>query len=174
MTVILNLTTIKDIDIAIIPEVIYNETINKERKKIETYFILHPTLLLSFVGFNGALKLANQLASDKKCGCYYKIPWITHYASINNIKNVDLSFSQQVDEYRYMILYWKPSPELSYMQYLSQIALTMIQDIKQYLYYRTNNLDNCGIMNNKKYYIDNFKNEKIFLSHLSLFFQKNN
>jgi len=170
MTVILNINTSKDIDIAIIPEVIYNETINKETKKIEDYFILHPKLLLSFVGFNSTLKLANQLAYNKKCGCYYKIPWITHYASINNIKNVDLSFSQQVDQYRYMILYWIPSPELSYMQYLSQIALTMIQDIKQYLYYRSNNLEYCGIINSKKYYINNFKNEKIFLNYINLFF----
>jgi hypothetical protein len=169
MTVILNVNTSKEIDSAIIPEVIYNETINKEKEKIEDYFILHPKLLLSFVGYNGALKLANQLASDKKCGCYYKIPWITHYASINNLKYVDLSFSQQVDEYRYMILYWKPSPEISYMQYLSQIALTMIQDIKQYLYYRTNNLEYCGIYN-KKYYINNFKNEKLFLNYLNLYF----
>jgi hypothetical protein len=170
MTVILNLNTSKDIDIAIIPEVIYNETINKERQNIENYFILHPKLLLSFIGFNSTLKLANQLAYNKKCGCYYKIPWITHYGSINNIKNVDLSFSQQVDEYRYMILYWKPSPELSYMQYLSQIALTMIQDIKQYLDYRTNNLEYCGIINSKKYYTDNFKNEKIFINYINLFF----
>ena len=171
MTVILNLNTSKDIDIAIIPEVIYNETINKQTKKIEDYFILHPKLLLSFVGFNSTLKLANQLAYNKKCGCYYKIPWITHYASINNIKNVDLSFSQQVEEYRYMILYWTPSPELSYMQYLSQIALTMIQNIKQYLYYRSNNLEYSCIINSKKYYINNFKNEKMFLNHISLFFQ---
>ena len=75
MTVIINLNSAKDIDSAIIPEVIYNETINKEKEKIENYFILHPKLLFSFVGFNGALKLANQLSSDKKCGCYYKIPW---------------------------------------------------------------------------------------------------
>ena len=169
MTVILNLNTSKDIDNAIIPEVIYNETINKETEKIENYLILHPKLLLSFVGFNSALKLANQLAYNKKCGCYYKIPWITHYGSINHIKNVDLSFSQQVEQYRYMILYWKPSPELSHMQYLSQIALGMIQNIKQILYYRSNNLEYC-IFNTKKYYKNNFNTEKKFLNYLNLFF----
>ena len=169
MTIILNLNNIKDIDIAIIPEVIYNETINKEKEKIENYFILHPKLLLSFVGFNSKLKQANQLSSDKKCGCYYKIPWITHYGSINNIKYIDLSFSQQVEEYRYMILYWNPSPELSYMQYLSQIALGMLQDINQYLYYRTNNLEYCPI-NRKKYYKNNFENEKKFLIYLNIYF----
>jgi hypothetical protein len=172
MSVILNLNTQKEIDIAIIPEVIYNETINKEKNKIENYFIMHPQLLLSFIGFNSILKLSNQLSYNKKCGCYYKIQWITHYASINNIKNIYLSFSQQVEEYRYMILYSEPSLELSHMKYLSLIALTMIQDIKKYLYYRSNNLEYCGIINNKKYYIDNFKNEKIFLNHLNQLFIK--
>jgi len=170
MTVIIDLNSSKDIDIAIIPEVIYNETINKEKEKIENYFILHPKLLFSFVGYNSALKLANQLSSDKKCGCYYKIPWITHYGTINNITGVDLSFSQQVELYRYMILYWKPSPEISYMQYLSQIALNMIQDIKQFLYYRTNNLEYCSL-NTKKYYINNFTSQKSFIDYLNL---KNN
>jgi hypothetical protein len=169
MAVILNLNTNKEIDIAIIPEVIYNETLNKETEKIENYFILHPKLLLSFVGYNGALKLANQLAYNKKCGCYYKLPWITHYTTTNNIKNVYMSFSQQVEEYRYMILYWLPSPEISYMQYLSQIALRMIQDIKTFLYYRTNNLEACNIFN-KKYYINNFQNKKIFLNYLNEYF----
>jgi len=171
MTVIINLNSAKDIDSAIIPEVIYNETINKEKEKIENYFILHPKLLFSFVGFNGALKLANQLSSDKKCGCYYKIPWVTHYATINNIIGVDLSFSQQVDLYRYMILYWKPSPEISYMQYLSQIALGMIQDIKQFLYYRTNNLEYCSL-NTKKYYINNFTSQKSFLDYINFYYSK--
>jgi hypothetical protein len=166
---ILNVNTNKEIDNAIIPEVIYNETINKEREKIENYLILHPKLLLSFVGYNGALKLANQLASDKKCGCYYKIPWLTHYASINNLKVIGLSFSQQVEEYRYMILYWKPSPEISHMQYLSQIALTMIQQIRQFLYYRTNNLEYCTL-NTLKYYTNNFNNERAFLVYLNLNF----
>ena len=169
MTVIINLNTSKEIDMEIIPEVIYNETINKEREKIEDYFILHPRLLLSFVGFNGALKLANQLAYNKKCGCYYKLPWVTHYATINNIKGVDLSFSQQVEQYRYMILYWKPSPEISYMQYLSQIALGMIQNIKQFLYYRTNNLEYCTIYN-KKYYKNNFKNDREFINYININF----
>ena len=169
MAVILNLNTNKEIDNAIIPEVIYNETLNKETEKIENYFILHPKLLLSFVGYNGALKLANQLAYNKKCGCYYKLPWITHYTITHNTKNVYMSFSQQVEEYRYMILYWLPSPEISYMQYLSQIALRMIQDIKTFLYYRSNNLEECTIFN-KKYYINNFKNKKIFLNYLNKYF----
>ena len=75
------------------------------------------------------------------------------YDSVNNTKVTTLTFSQQVEEYRYMILYWTPSPEMSYMQYLSQIALTMIMTIRQFLYYRTNNLEDCSIYN-QKYYIN--------------------
>ena len=95
----------------------------------------------------------------------------THYATINNIIGVDLSFSQQVDLYRYMILYWKPSPEISYMQYLSQIALGMIQDIKQFLYYRTNNLEYCSL-NTKKYYINNFTSQKSFIDYINFYYSK--
>ena len=161
-SVIINVQTTEELDKQIIPSVIYNETLNKEKLKIQKYFILHPILLYSFVGYNGALKLANQLASNKKCGCYYRIPWKTQYSVINNLKSgVSLSFSQQVEEYRYMILNWYPSPRLSYMQYLSEIALSMILDISQYMYYTQNNLETCTIFS-KKYYSDNFTNKQKF------------
>ena len=162
MTIIINFETTKELDMAIIPNAIYNETINKETEKIRNYFILHPYILYSFVGFNGALKLANQLNSNKKCGCFYNIPWKTYYGVQNNLnKPLSISFTQQVEEYRYMILYWTPSPEMSYMQYLSQIALAMILDISQYSYYQSNNLETCTIFQ-KKYYKDNFKNKREF------------
>ena len=79
MSVLINFTTTEELDEAIIPWAIYNETINHEKLKIQTYFILHPSLLFSFVGYNGTLKLANQLASNLKCGCFYNIPWKTYY-----------------------------------------------------------------------------------------------
>ena len=122
--------------------------------------------MYQFVGYNGALKLANQLSSNKKCGCYYTIPWLTYYGKENNIQKTVLSFSQQVEEYRYMILYWKPSPTLSYMQYLSQIALSMVLDISQYFYYQSNNLQSCSLFQ-KKYYSNNFKSEKQFINYIS-------
>jgi hypothetical protein len=161
MTVIFPLQTGEEIDIAIIPAVIYEQTINKETRAIENYFILHPKLLLSFVGYNGALKLANQLSYNKKCGCFYTLQWVANYAQTNNINGLALSFSQQVEEYRYMIQNWYPSPKQSYMQYLSQIALTILLDIKQYRYYQSNNLSSYSIFQ-KPYYTDNFKNEKEF------------
>ena len=168
MPIITNYGTDSDLDKALIPHVIYDYTINKQREKIESFFIMHPSLMYSFVGYNGALKLANQLASNKKCGCYYYVPWLTEWAFNNNLKKTILSFSQQVEEYRYMILYWYPSPNISYMQYLSEIALSMILDINQYRYYLSNNLSTCVIFN-KKYYLDNFNNQKKFL----LYIQKN-
>ena len=161
MTVIINFGSTENIDIGLIPQEIYDITINKERKQIENYFILHPLLLYSFVGFNGALKLANQLNSNKKCGCFYNIPWKTHYSYQNNQKLTSLSFGQQVEEYRYMILYWTPSPKISYMQYLSEIALGMILDISQFMYYTSNNLESCRIFQ-KDYYKNNFSSMKQF------------
>lgn len=163
---IININVTSELDQAIIPAEIYDLTISKETEKIMNYFILHPKLMFQFVGYNGALKLANQLSSNKKCGCYYTIPWLTYYGKENNINKTVLSFSQQVEEYRYMILYWKPSPEISYMQYLSQIALSMILDINQYFYYQSNNLETCTIFQ-KKYYSDNFKSPKQFINYIA-------
>ena len=166
MSILINFSTTQELDQLIIPFEIYNETINKQKLKIQSYFILHPKLLFSFVGFNGALKLANQLASNNKCGCLYNIPWKTYYDEQNNTKKTTLSFSNQVDEYRYMILYWTPNPKKSYMQYLSQIALGMILQIKLYFYSLQNNLEYCTIFT-EKYYTDNFKNPKLFKLYLN-------
>jgi len=161
MPISVNFNSTSDIDNVIIPDVIYKQTINRETQKIQDYFILHPQLLLSFVGYNSALKLANQLASDKKTGNFYTLPWITYYQNKNNTSRLALSFSQQVEEYRYMNRYWLPSPVESNMEYLSRIALTMIQQIRQYKYYTQNNLYDCAIFQ-QKYYINNFNNVRTF------------
>ena len=156
---IINFGTAEDMDTYLIPNAIYKETINQHKVKIQEYFIKHPKLMFSFVGFNGALKLANQLAYNKKCGCFYKMPWVTYYDAQFGTKNTCLTFAQQVEEYRYMILYWYPSPKISHMQFLSQIALGMILDIKQYWYYIQNNLSDCNIFQ-KEWYKSNFANER--------------
>jgi hypothetical protein len=161
MPLSINFNSTATIDNEIIPYVIYNETINRETEKIQDYFILHPRLLVSFVGYNSALKLANQLSSDKKTGNFYTLPWITYYQHTNNTIPLALSFSQQVEEYRYMNRYWLPSPVESNMEYLSRIALTMIQEIRQYKYYTQNNLYDCAVFQ-KKYYINNFNNVRTF------------
>ena len=173
MTKLINFGTIEELDKYLIPEAIYNETINKQKFKIQNYLILHPLLLKSFVGFNSTLKLSNQLASNKKCNCYYDMPWKTHYDSLNNTKETTLSFSQQVEEYRYMIKFWTPSPKMSYMQYLSEIALRMVLDISQYMYYIGNNLEPCFIYQ-KKYYKNNFNSERAFRIYIFKYFSNIN
>jgi hypothetical protein len=165
---IINFGTTEDMDMYLIPNAIYKETINKHKLKIQEYFIKNPKIMFSFVGFNGALKLANQLAYNKKCGCFYTIPWTTYYDHIYGTKSTSLTFAQQVDEYRYMILNWYPSPRISNMQYLSQIALGMILEIKQYWYYIQNNLSDCTLFQ-KDWYKNNFNNERI----LRLYILKN-
>jgi hypothetical protein len=45
------------------------------------------------------------------------------------------------------------------MQYLSQIALGMILDIKQYWYYIQNNLSDCTIFQ-KQWYKNNFSGDR--------------
>jgi len=45
--------------------------------------------------------------------------------------------------------------------------------INQFLYYRTNNLEYCTIYN-KKYYSDNFRDNKLFINYINLYFSKIN
>jgi hypothetical protein len=92
---------------------------------------------------------------------------------INNTKETTLSFSQQVEEYRYMITFWTPSPKMSYMQYLSEIALRMVLDISQYMYYLGNNLEPCFIYQ-KKYYKNNFNSERAFRIYIFKYFSNIN
>jgi hypothetical protein len=165
---IININVVSELDKQIIPAEIYDITISKETDKIMNYFILHPRLMFSFIGYNSSLKLANQLNYNRKCGCYYNIPWLTQYGKENNIKTTVLSFSQQVQEYDYMILNWKPSSTISYMHYLSQIALSMVLDINQYFYYQSNNLETCTIFQ-KKYYLNNFKSPKNFVNYIKYY-----
>ena len=169
MTIIINFPTEADLDKAIIPNAIYNETLNKQTEAITTYFIKNPKVLISFVGFNSTLKQAEQLTYNKKCGCYYNIPWLTYYGKQNNIPITTLSFAQQVQEYRFMIRYWYPSPQISNMQYLSNIALGMLLQIKQYRYYQSNNLEDCKIFQ-QKYYKNNFNSQKAFINYLNINF----
>ncbi len=167
---ILPTETDSEIDVAIIPNEMYDITINRQKLKIQEYFIDHPQLMFSFIGYNSALKLANQLAYDKKCKCSYLIPWITKYQVENNTAKIKLTFSQQVSEYRYMILNWYPSPNISNMRYLSNIALGIIQDLGLYRYYLGNNLQGCGV-SNKPYLKNKFgdDNRKLYVYVLNIF-----
>ncbi len=153
------------LDEACIPNVIYSITIEKNTEAVQNYFILHTAFMYSFVGFNSILKLANQLAIERKCSCYYYMPWITYYQAQNNTKKTVLTFAQQVNLYRYMISHWYPYQGISYMHWLSNIALGMIQDIGVFNYNRSNNLQSCNIFQ-KNYYKNNFPSERAFILYL--------
>lgn len=163
---LLPIDTDAEIDVAIIPNAMYDMTIQRNKLQIQEYFVQHPKLMFSFVGFNGALKLSNQLAYDKKCNCSYTIPWVTKYQVDNNITmQIALTFSQQVAEYRYMISRWYPSPVISNMRFLSNIALGIIQDLGVYRYYIGNNLQPCPYTS-KPYLKNLFKSEREFMVYI--------
>ena len=154
----------KILDTQLIPNEIYNLTINRETKSIQKYFLNNPFLMLSFVGFNGKLKQANQLASERKCGCFYNMPWVTKFAADKNSKKTILIYNQQVSLYRYMISFWYPNQKnllnkQSYLRYLSMIALGMILDLKRFNYNLQNNLG-VNLYCKGNLYLEYFKTER--------------
>jgi hypothetical protein len=155
----------KELDKLLIPHEIYDMTLNKQTRKIELYFINNPKLMFSFVGFNSKLKHADYLSANRKCGCFYEMPWITEYAYINSLSKSILLFNQQVSFYRYMIKYWYPNNEISNLRYLSSIALGMVQNIYRFNYNLENNLatDLCFTKLN---YTKNFKNLQEVINYI--------
>lgn len=141
MSSIIIYTTTADLDRLSVPSIIYADTIAKNTTAITTYFENNPQLMLQFVGFNSALKLANQLNYEEKCGCFYKFPWNTQYNVVNSISTTTLIFSQQVELYQYMLMNWNNG--LSYMRYLSAIALGILLKLKRAKYNISQGLCNC-------------------------------
>jgi hypothetical protein len=121
--------TAKQVDVALIPADIYTLTMEKNTQQIENYFITHPRVMSAFAGFNTKIKMAANLLSNLKCTCYYKMEWVTQYQVENNTTGTLLTFFQQAQIYRYMII---ESSEYSYMKYLSNIALGMLLNNNQY------------------------------------------
>ena len=149
--------TDKELDTLLIPNEIYDLTINRETLKIQEYFINNPKLLLSFVGFNSKLKHSDYLLSQRKCGCFYTMPWKTKYAVDNNLSKTILLFNQQTKLYSYMIKYWYPNKDTSNLRYLSSISLDIINLFKRFNYNLSNNLDSSELLN-KKYIQNKFNN----------------
>ena len=156
----------KELDTFLIPNEIYDLTINRETKNIQKYFFQqNPKLMLSFVGFNSKLKMSNRLLSERKCSCFYTVPWITKYQVDNNNDKSIILFNQQIQIYQYMIKYWYPSPEMSNMRYLSSIALDIIRQIKQYVYYMNNNLV-CNNLKCEEYIDGIYKNDRQLMNYI--------
>jgi hypothetical protein len=141
MSSIIVYTTTADLDRLSIPSIIYADTIAHNTTAIITYFENNPQIMLQFAGFNSALKRANQLNYEKKCGCFYTFPWNTQYNVVNNVSSTILNFSQQVELYQYMIMNWNNGQ--SYMHYLSTIALSILLKIKRTKYNIDRGLCNC-------------------------------
>jgi len=162
----------EELDTFLIPNEIYDLTINRETKSIQKYFFQeNPKLMFSFIGFNSKLKMSNQLLNDRKCSCFYKMPWITKYQVTNNTDSSILLFSQQIQIYKYMIKNWYPSPSMSHMRYLSSIALGMIQQLKQFNYYVNNNLSCHGILC-EDYIKGVFTSERQLMKYIIFIFNK--
>jgi len=141
MSSIIVYTTTADLDRLSVPSAIYSETIAKNTIAITTYFENNPQVMLQFVGFNSALKLANQLNYEEKCGCFYTFSWNTQYNVVNSVSKTILNFSQQVELYQYMLQNWNNG--LSYMRYLSAIALGILLKLKRAKYNIQAGLCNC-------------------------------
>ena len=132
-----------ELDKLILPAVLYNAVINKKKNVIIKYLEKHPQLALKIFGFNQTLKIANSYKAQNKCGCFTTVPWVTYYQKENNKSRTIISFTQQNEIYRYMIQYWYPSPDISNMRYLSNIALTLLLNVKLAWSYIGNNLEPC-------------------------------
>ena len=143
MSAIIVYTTTAELDQLCIPSAIYAETLAHNTNAIISYFESNPQVMLQFSGFNSALKQANQLNYDRKCGCFYTIPWNTQYNVVNSVPKTILNFSQQVELYQYMIANWNGNPPTSYMRYLSVIALGILLNIKRAKYNIDNGLCVC-------------------------------
>ncbi len=142
MSSIIVYTSISDLDRLAVPTAIYSDTIAHNTAALTTYFENHPELVLQFAGMNSALKYANQLNYNKKCGCLYSFPWNTQYNVVNSIPKTTLNFSQQVELYQYILQHWN-NPNQSYLRYLSIIALTILLKLKRAKYNIENNLCVC-------------------------------
>lgn len=166
MSSIIVYTSVADLDRLAIPAVIYTDVIARNSAAILTYFENNPQLALQFAGMNSALKRANQLNYEKKCGCFYTFPWNTQYNVENSISQTTLNFSQQVELYKYMIQHWSPSPDQSYLRYVSAIALGLLLKLKRAKYNIENNLDVCCSPLTTRTFVNNYA----FLQYL----QENN
>ena len=92
--------TAEELDNLLIPNEIYDLTISRNSDKIQEYFIDNPKLMLDFVGFNSTLKRSSVLSSDRKCGCFYTVPWVTKYADTNNLNKRLEKLSKDNNELR--------------------------------------------------------------------------
>ena len=90
---------IKQIDNSVIPNVFYNDVINRNQQNIINNIKLNPNLSLNVIKFyNNVLGLSYKYVSNSKNLCSYKVPWK------NNLdENVVLSVPKQYFLYEYCV-----------------------------------------------------------------------
>ena len=90
---------IKQIDKSIIPNVFYNDVINRNQQNIINNIKLNPNLSLNVIKFyNNVLALSYKYISNSKYPSAYKVPWKN-----NSNENVVLSVPKQYFLYEYCI-----------------------------------------------------------------------
>ena len=90
---------IKQIDHSVIPNVFYNDVINRNQQNIINNIKLNPNLSLNVIKFyNNVLGLSYKYVSNSKNLCSYKVPWKN-----NSNENVVLSVPKQYFLYEYCV-----------------------------------------------------------------------
>ncbi len=148
-------TTTADLDRLAVPSAIYADTIARNTNALVAYFENNPQVMLAFAGMNSALKRANQLHYEKKCGCYYTFPWNTQYNVEEGVSATILNFSQQVELYIYMIQHWN-TPDQSHLRYLSVIALGILAKLKRAKYNIDRGIDVCCSPMTTRTFVNNY------------------
>jgi len=119
------------LDVALIPNAIYNSVINYDRKAVQIYIEENPALIWQFIAFNGSLKLASSAYVQRKVSGYYRVPWVTYYQVQNGTDNVVLSQAQQALLFQYMLNHWGGinGLSISYLQFILSVIQTFVQRI---------------------------------------------
>lgn len=114
---------IKSIDISIIPNVFYNDVINRNKENLINIIKLNPNLSLNVIKFyNNVLGLSYKYISNSKYSSAFKVPWK------NNLnENVVLSVPKQYFLYEYCVQSILPNGQI-----LSNFAY-LVNTINSYL-----------------------------------------
>jgi hypothetical protein len=151
---------IKQIDNSIIPNVFYNDVINRNQQNLINIIKLNPNLSLNVIKFyNNVLGLSYKYISNSKNLCSYKVPWK------NNLnENVVLSVPKQYFLYEYCIQSILPNGQI-----LSNFAY-LVNTINSYLVQLRAAMKMINNKENANYYYElsiNAKNNiemKIFIA----------
>ena len=151
---------IKQIDNSVIPNVFYNDVINRNQQNIINNIKLNPNLSLNVIKFyNNVLALSYKYISNSKYPSAYKVPWKN-----NSNENVVLSVPKQYFLYEYCVQSILPNGQI-----LSNFAY-LVNTINSYLVQLRAAMKMINNKENANYYYElslNAKNNiemKIFIA----------